>query len=130
MKIKAYKNYNDEVEFDVDSMVVSLWNAYEEEEGGSENKIYVNDADFFNSKFDNAYDAVMAVSLSGKWTWSDDYVYFDNNGYITSFNHWDDVKSPVNLDRLGICLKRRYQEEYQEGRFSPLFCCKKSQKNV
>ena len=111
MKIKAYKNYNDEVEFDVDTVLVSLWNAYIEAEG--RDKIYLNNKDFFNRTFESPYDAAWAVSLSGKWARSDDYVYFNKEGYLTSFSHWDDDSSPINLDKLDISqlinsLKNRY----------------------
>ena len=104
MKIKAYKNYNDQVEIDIDTVYVSLWNAYIEAEGEGEedNKIYLNDADFFNNTFESPYDAAWAVSLSGKWAWSDDYVYFNKDGRLTSFSHWNDETSPIDLDRLDI----------------------------
>ena len=99
--IKMYKNYKNEVELDMDTVLVSLWNAYIEAEG-RDNKIYVNDVDFFNNTFDNPYDAVWAVSLGGRWTRSDDYVYFDEEGYISSFSHWDDETSPIDLDKIDI----------------------------
>ena len=90
-----------EIDVNMDMVLVSLWNAYVEAEG-RDNKIYVNDADFFNSTFDNSYDAAWAVSLSGRWSWTDEFVYFDDEGYITSFSHWDDERSPINLDKLDI----------------------------
>ena len=89
-----------EIDMNIDMVLISLWNALEDEDRG--NKIYVNDADFFNNTFENPYDAAWAVSLSGQWNWTDDYVYFDEDGYLTSFNHWDDVNSPINLDKLDI----------------------------
>ena len=94
-----YKNYKNEVEVNMDTILVSLWNAYESRGG---NKIYVNDADFFKNTFDNSYDAAWAVSLSGRWRYADDYVFFDEDGYLTSFSHWDDENSPIDLDKLDI----------------------------
>ena len=101
METKAYKNYENEVELDVDTVLVSLWNAYIEAEGYY-NKIFFNDKGFFEKAFSNAYDAAWAVSLSGKWKWSDNYTYFDEEGYLASFNHWDDENSPIDLDKIDI----------------------------
>ena len=91
-----------EIDLDLDTIIVSMWNAYVEAEGYG-NKISFNDKEFFNNTFENPYDAAWAVSLSGRWAWSDDYVYFDNDGYITSFSHWDDERSPIDIDKLDIC---------------------------
>ena len=98
----AYKNYNGVLEWQEDAIIVSLWDAYLEAEG-DDNKISLNNKEFFENSFTNAYDAAWAVSLSGKWTWSDDYVYFDGEGLLTSFSHWDDETSPIDLDKLDIC---------------------------
>ena len=81
----------------MDMVLISIYNAQ------AENKIYVNDVDFFNNTFENPYDAAWSVSLSKRWRWSDDYVYFDEEGYITSFSHWDDENSPIDIDKLDIC---------------------------
>ena len=86
-----------EVDMNMDMFLISIFNSYQEI------KVYINDADFICNKFENAYDAAWAVSLSGRWHWSDKYVYFDEDGYLTSFNHWDDENSPVDLDKLDIC---------------------------
>ena len=103
MEIRVYKNYNDGIEVDIDTVLVSLWNAYlEGEDRRYDNRIYVNDKDFFVNTFENSYDAAWSVSLSGKWAWSDDYVYFDEDGCLTSFSHWDDENSPIDLDKLDI----------------------------
>ena len=85
------------IDMNMDMVLISIYNAQADE------KIYVNDKDFFINTFDNSYDAAWAVSLSGKWSWSDDFVYFDEEGYLTSFNHWDDKNSPINIDKLDIC---------------------------
>lgn len=66
----------------------------------NDNKIFSNNKEFFENSFENAYDAAWAVSLSSKWAWSDDYVYFDAEGYLTSFSHWDDENSPIDIDKL------------------------------
>ena len=93
-----YKNYNDKVEISFDALIVAMWN---EGEGGDK-KISLNNNEFFNTTFKNPYDAAFAVSLSGRWAWSDDYVYFDEDGYITSFNHWDDKNSPIDIDKIDV----------------------------
>ena len=101
------KNY---VELNMDTILVSLYNSGEEN-----NKIYVNDKDFFANTFESEYDAAWAVSLSGKWAWSDDYVYFDNDGYITSFSHWDDETSPIDkidINDLIQNIKKQHKNGY------------------
>ena len=100
MKIKAYETYNNGVEFDTDTVIVSLWNAYVECRG--EEKISLNNKEFFENSFENSFDAAWAVSLSNKWDWRDEYVYFNGEGYLTSFSHWDDERSPIDLDKLDI----------------------------
>ena len=97
----AYVDYSGRVQVSLDALIVALWNTHVEYVGG-ENKISLNNKEFFENAFDNAYDAAMAVSLSGAWTWSDDYVYFDDEGYLTSFCHWNDETSPIDLDKLDI----------------------------
>ena len=100
------------VDVNMDMVLISIYNSSSED-----NKIYVNDADFFADTFESAYDAAWAVSLSGQWNWADDYAYFDEDGYITSFTHWDDENSPIDLDKLDICqlissLKKWHKKEY------------------
>ena len=102
------------VDVDMDMVLISIYNSCEENE---DNKIAYNDEKFFDDEFDNSYDAAWAVTLSKRWKWTDDFVYFDKDGYITSFNHWDDVNSPINLDKLDICqlissLKKMSQKRY------------------
>lgn len=100
-----------EINMNMDMVLISIYNAQIEE-----NKIYVNDKDFFENSFENAYDAAWAVSLSGKWAWSDDYVYFDNDGYITSFSHWDDENSPINIDKIDINdLIQNIKKQHKNG---------------
>ena len=102
-----------EIDMNMDMVLISIYNA----QNDTDNKIYVNDADFFENSFDNSYDAAWAVSLSGRWSWTDEFVYFNDEGYITSFSHWDDERSPINLDKLDICqlinsLKRWHKKRY------------------
>ena len=100
MEIKTYKNYNDEIEIDVDTVLISLWNSFIECEGyGS--KICLNNKEFFENSFDNAYDAAWAVSY-GDWRWTDEYAYFDSEGFLVSFSHWNDGNSPIDLDKIDI----------------------------
>ena len=87
------------VDVDMDMVIISIYNSCIEE---TEDKICYNDKEFFEENFENNYDAAWAVSLSGKWCWSDDFVFFDEDGYITSFNHWDDDNSPIDIDKLDI----------------------------
>ena len=101
--VRAYKNYNDGIEVDLDTVLVSLWNAYIEAEGYG-NKISFNDKGFFENNFESPYDAAWAVSLSGGWRWTDDFVCFDEDGYLTSFSHWDDANSPIDLDKIDVGL--------------------------
>ena len=99
MKKNMEKNY---VKVDMDMILISIYNSLidmEDEEGYG--KICYNDEDFFNNTFENAYDAAWAVAI-GDWRCTDDFVYFNNKGHLTSFNHWDDERSPINLDRIDI----------------------------
>ena len=97
-----YESYDGSIQIDMDTLLVSIWNVYIEMEAGGDNKIFLNDKDFFEKKFDNAYDAAWAVSLSGVWKWTDRFVYFNEGGYVTSFSHWDDENSPIDLDKINI----------------------------
>ena len=85
------------VEIDMDTIVVSLWNYAAEED----NRIYFNDPGFFENFFENAYDAAWAVSI-GNWCRTDSFVCFDGEGCLVSFTHWDDDKSPIDIDKLDI----------------------------
>ena len=91
-----YENYNQRVEVSFDALIVSMWNR------GGENKVFLNNKEFFENSFESAYDAACAVSFSGKWRWEDDFVYVDEGGYLASFSHWDDENSPIDADRLDI----------------------------
>ena len=97
----AYVDYYEHVQVNFDALIIILWNKYIEYAGG-ENKIFLNNKEFFENSFDNSYDTAQAVSLSGKWSWSDDFVYFDGEGYLTSFSHWDDERSPIDIDKIDV----------------------------
>ena len=99
------------VDVNMDMVLISIYNSLYDD------KVSFNDADFFNEEFDNPFDAAWAVSLSGKWTWSDDFVYFDENGYLTSFNHWDDENSPINLDKLDISQLINSLKKWHKNRY-------------
>ena len=96
------KNCKGEIELDMDTVLITLWNCHIENEGRYDSKIFFNNREFFKNSFENSYDAAWAVSLSGKWKWTDDYVYFNGEGYITSFSHWDDENSPIDIDKIDI----------------------------
>ena len=101
MEIKNifYTDYNGSIKIDCDALIVALWNYKSSED----NKIYVNDAEFINSTFKSSYEAAYAVSLGKKWAWIDTYAYFDNEGFLVSFSHWDDETCPIDLDKLDVC---------------------------
>ena len=101
MEKVAYVDYNESVRIDYDALMVTLWNTFVEYRGGY-GKISLNNKDFFADAFDTAFAAVHAVSLSGNYTWSDDYVYFDDEGYLASFCHWDDANSPIDINKIDI----------------------------
>ena len=106
-----YENYNGELEIGVDTIAVSIWNSYLELIEGKENRIYLNDKDFFVKNFSNEYDAAIAVALSDKWSWTDSFVYFNSKGYLVSFSRWDDKKSPIEFDKTDTsCLIRALQD--------------------
>ena len=96
-----YMNYDQNVTISVDALIVSMWNKYSEDKGGDK-KIYVYNKEFFENAFENSYDAAWAVSLSGKWDLADDYVCFDEDGYLTSFSRCDDKNSTIDPDKLDL----------------------------
>ena len=92
--------YDERIKINVDMLIVNAWNAYVDIKKGE--KIYFNDEEFFENSFTNKYDAALAVSLSGNWRWADRFVCFDEDGYLTSFSHWDDENSPIEIDKIDI----------------------------
>ena len=96
-----YVDYDERVQVSFDALIIYSWNKYVEYAGG-DNKIFLNNREFFENSFNNSYDAAWAVTSSGKWSWTDDYVYFNGEGYITSFSHWDDDNSPIDIDKIDV----------------------------
>ena len=124
-----YVNYNNCIEISFDALIVAMWNTYvetverdkkispnnkeffenslenayvEAEAAGRDKKISLNNKEFFENSFDNQYDAAWAVSLSGQWSWTDDYVCFDEDGSLASVSHWNDANSPIDIDQLDV----------------------------
>ena len=112
-----FVGYDQSVNIDVDSLIVSLWNKYVEYKGG-DNKISLNNKEFFETSFNNAYDAAWAATLSDRWDWKDDFVCFNGEGYLTSFSHWDDEHSPIDIEKIDIAgLVRALQDLQNEKRY-------------
>lgn len=101
METVLYVDYNDRVQIDLDAFMVTLWNKYIEYKGRGENKIFLNDKGFFEGVFKNSYDAACAVAI-GDWRYTDEYVFFNSDGYITSFCHWDDDNSPIDINKIDV----------------------------
>ena len=96
--------------FEVDNILIPMWNGYIDEIGYGE-KIFHNGAEFFR-KFETPYDAAWAVSI-GDWRRTDEYVCFNGEGLLISFQHWNDENSPLDMSRLSNWLqtkigKKRY----------------------
>ena len=94
-------NYKDRVEIDEDILLVAAWNAYVDMCKKGE-ICFNNNEKFFENSFKNAYDAAWAVSFSDRWNRNDKFVYFNMDGYLTSFTHWDDKNSPIDIDKIDI----------------------------
>ena len=108
----AYMTFDGKIRIDNYTIIIALWNAYVEAEGGD--KISVNDKEFFENSFENAYDAAMATAI-GDWRWTDSFVYVDKDGHIVSFSRFDDERCPIDMDKIDIAyLIRGLQELIQE----------------
>ena len=78
--VKEYLNNLD------DSELVSIHNEYCQNNCYSDDEIFINDEDFFNTYFEGkVLDAVRAVSF-GEYSYSHDYVKFNGYGNLESFN--------------------------------------------
>ena len=99
MGMNAYITYDGKVRIDSYEIIVSMWNAYAE--GGNKSKVYLNNSDFFEKNFKNKYDAAWAVSI-GDWRWTDDFVYFNEDGHLTSFSRCEDNTCPIEMDKIDI----------------------------
>ena len=137
-----YVNYNNCIEISFDALIVAMWNTYvetverdkkispnnkeffenslenayvEAEAAGRDKKISLNNKEFFENSFDDAYDAAMAISWSGRWRWTDSFVYFDEEGYLTSFSRLDDENSPIDMDKIDIDYLIRALQDLQRS---------------
>lgn len=78
--VKEYLNNLD------DSELVSVHNEYCQNTNSSDDEIYNNDEDFFNTFFEGkVMEAVRAVSF-GEYSYSHDYVVFNGYGNLETFN--------------------------------------------
>ena len=109
----AYLAYDGRVKIGLYALIAYAWNKFIEEKGDG-NKIFLNNKEFFENSFENPYDAAWAVSLSGKWSWKDDFVCFDKQGYLTSFSRWDDDNSPIDIDKIDVDNLIRSLQDLQE----------------
>jgi len=79
-----------------ENKLISLNNTYCSEIG-SENEIYSNDEDFFNTFFDGrTMDAIRSVHF-GKYNFNDNYVKFNGYGNLETFNSFDIEDLPESI---------------------------------
>lgn len=78
-----------------DDQLVQEWNNYQNAICGNE-QIYNNDEAFFNEYFENAFDAIKAISF-GEYKYADAYVKFDGYGNLESLAY---VDSGIDFDDL------------------------------
>lgn len=105
MKKDFFENGFENDDVVLDTILVTLWNEYIEKTGYGE-KIFPNEASFFNDgKFVTPYDAAWVVSI-GDWRRTDEYVCFNEEGFLVSFQHWGDKNSPVDITRLSIWIQK------------------------
>ena len=110
----AYMTYDGQIRVDAHIIVVSLWNAYIKEAKDKENFISLNNKEFFENSFENSYDAAIAVAI-GNWRWTDDFVYFDDEGYLVSFSRCDDETCPIDSDKIDIDYLIRALQDIGKG---------------
>jgi len=80
-----------------DSEIVRIHNEYCQSCNNSDDEIYNNDEDFFNTFFDGkVLEAVRAVSF-GEYNYSDEYVVFNGYANLESFNN---PSSHVDIDSI------------------------------
>lgn len=78
--------------------LIRLNNSYCQEANYSDNEIYGNDEDFFETFFpNNVIDAVRSATY-GEYNFSDNYVKFNGYGNLESFNYFgtDDLVESVD----------------------------------
>ena len=118
MESLVYVNYEGRVEISLDLLFVVAWNKLIEEEGYG-NKISLNNKEFFETSFNNLYDVAWATSY-GNYRWADDYVYFNTEGHLISFSHWDDENSPIDIDRIDISSLAGLQDLQRQENNCPI----------
>ena len=97
----TYVAYDGRVKIGMHALIAYAWNKYVEEKRDG-NKVFLNNKEFFENSFNNSFDAAWAAALSGKWSWKDDFVCFNDEGYLTSFTHCDDETCPIDIDKIDI----------------------------
>jgi len=87
---KTFKNLDSVKEYlnNLDcSELVSIHNEYCQSTNNSDDEIFINDEDFFNTFFDGkVLEAVRAVSF-GEYSYSHDYVVFNGYANLETFNN-------------------------------------------
>lgn len=76
--------------------VIELWNECIEAKDMSDDRVYENGEDFFDTYFNSPYEAVLSAKL-GDWRDCDVYVAFDGYANVVSFDYWDDENSPIDV---------------------------------
>jgi len=112
--LEAVKNYlNNDCD---DSDLLTIHNTYSQE-NSSDDEIYNNDEDFFNTFFDGkVLEAVRAVCF-GDYRYSDDYVMFNGYANLESFNN---VSDKIDIDTLADDIlenPERYDIELEDEEF-------------
>jgi hypothetical protein len=109
MKTEVIKSLEAITEYltDLDnSELISVHNQYCNECQYSDDEIYDNDEDFFNTYFEGkVLDAVRAVSY-GQYNYSNKYVKFNGLGNLDSFN------DPSNIVSIGEIAQAILDEEF------------------
>ena len=82
--------------------IINMWNEYVGEKSCPYHTVHTNNCAFFNAFF-MPFDAVLAV-MHGHYNENDDYVIIDESENVQSFNDWDDIYSPVDIDALANWL--------------------------
>ena len=94
---KKLKSIVDQINNLDNENLIRLNNKYCQEANYSDNEIYGNDEDFFETFFsNNVIDAVRAATY-GEYNFSDNYVKFNGYGNLESFNYFgtDDLVESV-----------------------------------
>ena len=108
--------YGGKIRVDSYVIITALWNKFIEEEGedkGYGSKVFPNNKEFFENSFENAYDAAHAVSI-GDWRWTDDFVYFNEEGYLVSFSQCDDETCPIDMGKIDVDYIVRSLQDLQD----------------